>query len=223
MKHELIILSEGPHHLAIFKPHNMAVVGGRGVVRPTLLDLVRERFGSQIFPVHRLDRVTSGITIFARSIFAKHAIENAFKKRLVKKIYYAICEGHPNFKKITVDSKLLKTETKNKKGPEKRQIIDSEGQQSITKLQVLKELGPGFFLIEAQPLSGRMHQIRAHLASLGLPIVGDKLYGAKSSAGPHTIALCAVKISLPLPRGGRLDIDASSRFDPRKYGSFYAR
>src|SRR5580704_9950321 len=102
-KNNLIILSQGPHHVAVFKPHNIAVVGGRGVPRPTLLDLVREKFGASIYPVHRLDRVTSGITVFARSIFAKHAIDNAFKKRLVNKTYYALAEGVANFKTITVD------------------------------------------------------------------------------------------------------------------------
>ncbi|HXW60837.1 MAG TPA: RNA pseudouridine synthase [Myxococcota bacterium] len=212
----LIVLSEGPHHIAVYKPHNIATVGGRGVVRPTLLDLVRKLFGSQVYPVHRLDRVTAGITIFARSLFAKHALENAFKKRLVKKIYYALCEGTPSFSKTTVTQSLKKVALESKKGPLTRQSVDQSGQQAITILHFLKQYGP-YCLIEAQPLSGRFHQIRIHLAELSLPIIGDKLYGAKTMLAPHTIALAAVKISLPLPKRGRLDIDATKYFDVKNY------
>lgn len=212
----LVVLSEGPHHIALYKPHNMATIGGPGVPRPTLLDLARKRYGSNIFPVHRLDRVTAGITIFARSLFAKHALDNAFKKRLVKKIYYALCEGTPSFTKLTVDSKLQKIALDKAKGPQARQTVAASGEQATTILRFLKQIGP-YSLIEAQPLSGRFHQIRIHLAELHLPIVGDKLYGAKTMLPPHTIALSAVKISLPLPKGGRLDLDATHLFDLTSY------
>ncbi len=218
MQHKLIILSQGPHHVAVFKPHNIAVVGGRGVVRPTLLDLVRKMFGNSIFPVHRLDRVTAGITIFARSPFAKHAMEDAFRKRLVKKIYYAVCEGKPTFQKITVNEPLKKIDLANKKsGPVAKQIVDPHGDKSTTNFTVLKQIDAGHCLIEAQPISGRMHQIRAHLAHLELPIVGDELYGAKNSIGAHTIALCAVALNMPLPKGERLSLDAREFFDPLSY------
>lgn len=218
MTPDLIVLSEGLYHIAVYKPHDMSTVGGRGVVRPTLLDLVRKKFGRNVFPVHRLDRVTSGITIFARSIFAKHAMENAFKKRLVKKIYYAICEGQASFKKTVVNSPLRKISPPSKRtGPMAKQIIDAQGEKAITNLRFLEQLDPDHCLIEANPISGRMHQIRAHLAMLGLPIVGDKLYGASSSCGLHTIALCAVAISLPLPKGKLLNLDAKHLFDIGRY------
>lgn len=207
----LVVLSQGPHHVAVFKPHNMAVIGGQGVPRPTLLDLVREKFGHNIYPVHRLDRVTAGITIFARSLFAKHAIDNAFKKRLVKKTYFALCEGRANFKKITVDQPLKKIDLAKKSGPKAQQSIDEAGDKAITNFKLLQQFD-GYCFLEAQPISGRLHQIRAHLAHLGLPIIGDKLYGSHKSLAPHTIALCAVALSLPLPKGGRIDIDAKKLF-----------
>lgn len=217
-KHSLVILSKGPHHIAVFKPHNISVVGGRGVPRPTLLDLVRKMFGPSIFPVHRLDRVTAGITIFARSTFAKHAIDNAFKKRLVNKTYIAICEGKPNFIKTTCSRPLKKVEISQKRaGPVAKQVVDESGESAITHLRVLKQLDEDRCLIEARPVSGRMHQIRAHLAYLGHPIVGDKLYGAKTSCGAHTIALCAIGLGLPLPKGERIEIDARDLFDPSLY------
>lgn len=218
MQPKLIVLSQGPHHVAVFKPHNISVVGGHGVARPTLLDLVRKMFGASIFPVHRLDRVTSGITIFARSIFAKHAMENAFKKRLVKKTYYALCEGKPNFHKLTVNKPLKKIETGNKKsGPAAKQIVDASGESAITNFLLIKQIDDALCLIEAQPVSGRMHQIRAHLAHINLPIVGDRLYGATSTCAPHTIALCAVALSMPLPKGARLELNAKEFFDASSY------
>jgi 23S rRNA pseudouridine955/2504/2580 synthase len=212
MDNKLLILSQGPHHVAVFKPHNIAVVGGQGVPKPTLLDLVRAIFGNNIAPVHRLDRVTAGITIFARSLFAKYALENAFKKRLVKKTYYALCEGQADFKKKTVDQPLKKTH----KAFAKTDISDA-GEKAVTNFKLISQLSSSICFLEAQPISGRMHQIRAHCAYLGLPIVGDKIYGAKSICAPHTIALCAVGLSLPLPKGGRLDIDARLFFKPENY------
>lgn len=218
MEPKLIVLNKGPHHVAVFKPHNISVVGGRGVARPTLLDLVRKMFGASIFPVHRLDRVTSGITIFARSTFAKHAIENAFKKRIVNKTYHALCEGKPTFQKTTVTLALKKVDLNEKKsGPVAKQTVNEKGESATTHFTVLKQIDEHRCLIEARPISGRMHQIRAHLAHLGLPIVGDKLYGAKTFCGPQTIALCAVGLSLPLPKGERIELDAREFFDPQAY------
>jgi 23S rRNA-/tRNA-specific pseudouridylate synthase len=217
MDPKILVLSQGPHHIAVFKPHNMAVIGGQGVVRPTLLDCMRKMFGAHISAVHRLDRATAGITVFARSLFAKHALENAFKKRLVKKTYFAICEGTPGFKKQSVNQPLKKIDLDHKKGPAAKTCVDPQGEASVTNFKLLRQLSPEYCLIEAQPVSGRMHQIRAHLAYLGLPIVGDVLYGAKKTCAPHTIALCAVGLSLPLPRGGRVEIDARAYFKPENY------
>ncbi len=217
MQHRLIILSEGPHHIAVFKPHNMSVVGGPGVVRPTLLDLMRERFGKNIFAIHRLDRVTAGITIFARSVFAKHALDNAFKKRLVHKTYWAIVEGTPNFTKISVDKKLQRSDASAKKGPLAHQNISEQGEQALTHFEVLKKLKEGVWLIEAKPVTGRLHQIRAHLQFLGLAILGDKQYGAKTTYKEKKIALCAVGLTLPAPKGAKIVIDAKKLFSISDY------
>jgi 23S rRNA pseudouridine1911/1915/1917 synthase len=202
--------------VAVFKPHNIGVVGP-GVPKPTLLDLVRDLYGKAIFPVHRLDRVTCGITVFAKGTFAKHALDNAFKRRLVKKLYYAVVEGCPQWKKKSVSASLAKENLNAKSGPVAKQNVAGEGQMAVTNFRVIRQIDERFCLIEANPVTGRMHQIRVHLAHLGLPIVGDKLYGAKTRLAPHTIALGAVHLQLPMPKGGQVSIDATKYFVVEKY------
>lgn len=213
----LIILDESPYHLAIFKPHGIASVGARGVIRPTLLDLVRERFGNNIFAVHRLDKVTAGIIIFAKGNFAKFALENAFKKRLVKKTYFALIEGRPAFKEKTIQTALEKQETYNKKGPVALQSIQEKGVMATTKFAVINQINDDYCLIKALPITGKMHQIRIHLSFLGFPIVGDTTYGAKTKLDKNTIALVATMIEFPLPKGSKRIIDASKYFNIKTY------
>lgn len=214
---KLIVLNIGQDVVAVFKPHGMFSVPSPGAIRPTLLDLVKEKFGKNIYAVHRLDRVTSGIVLWARSIFAKHALDNAFKKRLIKKTYYAICEGQAHFKNITINKPLKKIALNHKHGSEFKQIIDDNGDKAITKFSLIKKIDEHHCLIKAQPISGRMHQIRCHLSYINLPIMGDKLYGAKNSLKHHTIALSAVGILAPLPRGGYLNLDITHLFDINDY------
>lgn len=217
MEKKLLILDQSKYHVAVFKPHNISVVGGRGVVRPTLLDLVRDKFGKDIFPVHRLDRATCGITIFAKGSFAKLALENAFKRRLVKKTYYALVEGEVNFKKTVVEINLKKEALHNSKGPMAMQSIKQEGEWSKTEIECIKKVSDNIFLVKAKPITGRLHQIRVHLAHLGFPIIGDTLYGARTKLVKHVIALGAVHIEFPLPKGQKVVIDASKYFDVDYY------
>lgn len=201
----MIILSEGPHHLAVFKPTNLCVVRGPNVKGITLLDLLRKEKNKQIFPVHRLDKGTSGITLFAKSKFAQMAIQDAFKKRLVKKVYLAICEGQPQFKKLNLIKGLKKNGS--------IQTIDDQGDFSQTIFRFKEQINKDFCLIEAQPITGRMHQIRIHLAFLGFPIIGDKFYNKNTKTKEKILGLCAVKLSLPGPKGDMIQIDATEFFD----------
>jgi 23S rRNA pseudouridine1911/1915/1917 synthase len=211
------IIDQSQYHIAVFKPHNMAVIGGQGVPRPTLLDLMRQKFGQQIYPVHRLDRVTCGLVLFARGMFAKHALENAFKRHLIKKTYLAIVQGIPDFKKKLVETHFSKQELNKKKGPQAIQSISDKGELAKTKFEVLDLLPNNLALIKAQPITGRMHQIRIHLSFLGLPILGDKLYGSKVIIKPQTIALCASNLEFPLPKGAKIIINAEHLFEIKNY------
>lgn len=195
------IIDQGKHHLVVDKPSNTVIVTGRGAPKPTLLDILQERFGKGIKPVHRLDRGTTGCCIFATTTYGQQALSDAFRKHLVDKRYLAIVEGVPHFKQINIDARLKRIDTPNNKKSLAHQIIAEEGQRALTRVRVIASHNH-LTLVEANPETGRMHQIRAHLSHLGFPIVGDSQYGSKTAYYPHAIALHAYKITFPLPEGG---------------------
>lgn len=213
----LQILHEGKHHIVVNKPANMVVVTGRGVPKPTLMDLAIAEFGKGIRPVHRLDRVTFGCCVFAKSLYGQQALSNAFRRHLIDKRYIAIVEGETRFQNINIDARLEREDFEQaKKGPLATQHISETGKRALTRVKVLAKSN-GFTIVEAQPQTGRMHQIRAHLAHVGHPIVGDKQYGSQVPFGPHAIGLFAYSISFPDPNGGRHHVSAPL---PTEFESF---
>jgi tRNA pseudouridine32 synthase / 23S rRNA pseudouridine746 synthase len=197
------VVEDAFHHAVWLKPAGMTVVAGRGVPRPTLLDVAVERFG-EAKPVHRLDRVTTGLCIVAKSAFGQAALSDAFRRHLVDKRYLAIVEGLPTWDKLDVDARLTRVDDPDaRKGPLAIQTIAEDGIRALTRLRVLAR-GTSSSLVEARPETGRMHQIRCHLAHVGHPIVGDKLYGSSSLfVVPEGVALFAAAVSFPQPSGGR--------------------
>jgi 23S rRNA pseudouridine1911/1915/1917 synthase len=124
-------------------------------------------------PVHRLDRETSGVLVCARATAAERTWKNAFLKGRVEKTYLALCEGTPTFTHAVLDAPLgiLKgLRVRIKVGP------TPDGQPARTDVDVLWS-GGGKALVRCHPRTGRTHQIRAHLSAVGLPLMGDKLYG----------------------------------------------
>lgn len=200
---KLRVLGEGPHHVALMKPAGMTVVGGRGVPRPTLLDLAIERWpGAR--PVHRLDKPTAGVCIIAKTPYGQQALSDAFRRHLVDKRYLALIEGTPSWEKIDIDARLSRIDDPAaRKGPLARQTVDEAGVRALTRVRVLARSSSAA-LVEARPETGRMHQIRCHLAHVGHPIVGDVQYGARLAwPDAHALGLVAFAISFPLPQGGR--------------------
>jgi RluA family pseudouridine synthase len=207
------LLSRAEHWLVFNKPAGMTVVAGRGVPRPTLLDLAIELVpGAR--PVHRLDKPTTGCCVIATTIFGQQALSDAFRRHIIDKRYVAIVEGMPKWTTLSVDARLARVDEPDlprvggKKAPLAIQTVDDSGVRALTRLRVLAR-GQGFSLIEARPETGRMHQIRCHLAHVGHPIVGDQLYG---STGPFLVeqdlALHAFGLSFPRPEGGRAFVTA---------------
>lgn len=129
-------------------------------------------FPHRVFVVHRIDRDTSGLVVFAKNADAHKALSSAFESRRVQKTYIAAVHGSPAWKETLCDLPLRPDGDR-----DHRTVIDkATGKHSITTFRVLGSYGH-ISIVEAQPETGRTHQIRVHLAALGHSIVADPLYG----------------------------------------------
>ena len=144
-------------------------------VDDNLIKLIKEKNINieNLYLVHRIDKYTSGIAILAKDENIKKYFEDAFKNRNINKIYHAIVEGIVKNNKGTINLSI----GKDKKNPNKRIILSvkSGGENAITNYEVLKKLKE-HTLMKLNPITGRTHQIRVHLSSIGHPIIGDKIY-----------------------------------------------
>ncbi len=166
---EGVILFRDPHLLALDKPAGLAVHPA-APGHPSVLDLVKPMQGSSMpILLHRLDADTSGVLLFALSETANREMARQFAQREVSKDYLALVAGFPP-EDFSVRNRLLA-------GVRGRTVAaEGRGQEAHTDFRTLGR-GAGFSLVEACPRTGRTHQIRAHLAGEGYPIVGDTLYG----------------------------------------------
>lgn len=154
--------------LIVNKPSGWAVVAERWDEHaPSLQD----HLGFQ--PVHRIDKDTSGLVVFAKTPEAMRHLSGQFEEYQVRKVYHAIVVGSPGWTEIECDQPLLPDGDRHH-----RTVVHPEGKPSRTVFLV-KEKFRGYALVEAAPRTGRTHQIRAHLKYLGHPILGDTLYGTQ--------------------------------------------
>lgn len=198
--------------VAINKPPGLAVQGGTGTLRhlDAMLDVLR--FGATGRPrlVHRLDKDTSGVLVLARDHPAAAALAKAFRRREVKKVYWALVVGRPPKAEGRVDLKLTK---RPRRGGE-RVVPDAEaGRRAVTLYRVVSAAGSRAAWLALQPVTGRTHQLRAHCAALGVPIMGDGKYGGRgaflqAAALSRRLHLHARLVELPHPKGGRLCVTA---------------
>ncbi len=129
--------------------------------------------GSRIFKVHRIDKDTSGLVVFAKTSDCHRRLSLAFEDRQVEKRYIAVVHGRPSWKETACDLPLVPNGNKRH-----MTIIDKfHGKKSLTKFRLLVSAG-NYSVLEAVPETGRTHQIRVHAAALGFPIVCDSLYGS---------------------------------------------
>jgi 23S rRNA pseudouridine1911/1915/1917 synthase len=170
-KHGGGILLEDDNFIVLNKPAGLLVLPDRFDRKLiNLYELLKETFGT-IFVVHRIDRETSGVVLFAKTAEMHALINTAFEQRQVKKLYRAIVVGSPDSNSGSIDLPI----TENEHGVRKMKIDKKKGKEAITDYKVLEKFN-GYAFVEAKPLTGRTHQIRVHLSAIGLPILADPLY-----------------------------------------------
>jgi tRNA pseudouridine65 synthase len=176
--------------VAVDKPSGLAVHRGQSHDPVHALELVRDTVGAWVYPVHRLDRATSGVLVFALERNAARAVGRAFAEGRVAKRYLALVRGAPP-DRVRVDHALSRD--------------DGDPQDAVTEIETLARFGR-YSLVEARPESGRTHQIRRHLKHLSCPIIGDVRYGKgehnrlfRTRHGLHRLALHAASLTLTDP------------------------
>jgi RluA family pseudouridine synthase len=179
-KQNFAVLYEDEHIIAVNKTSGLAVGADRWDEGAERLDsLLGALSDSPVYTVHRLDRDTSGIIVFARDGDTHRLLSRAFEAREVEKTYYAVVHGRPVWTETDCNLSLVPDGDK-----QHRTIVDKyRGKKSLTRFRLILSAG-NYALVEARPATGRAHQIRVHLASLGHPVVCDPLYGARNSPKP---------------------------------------
>lgn len=170
------IIYEDDHLLVANKPNNFLVHEShyaRNIQEPTLLDKLAEQINDPVYPVHRLDRKTSGILLFARKKEFVAEIQRLFTDNRIDKIYYAILRGFIS-EKFTVDSPVKNNDT----GIYKDALTNGECLQQIElPIPVHPYDSSRYSLVKLSPQTGRMHQLRIHMNKISHPIIGDYKYG----------------------------------------------
>ncbi len=207
-----LILFEDDDVIVLNKPSGLAVQGGTGLkenLDDMLIGLARPGKGKPKL-VHRLDRDTGGVLLVARTAFAATKLATSFRHRDTQKIYWAATLGVPKPERGEISAPLVKRGEIMKVDEDD----DEEAKSATTLYQIVEKAKDQTAFVAMWPITGRTHQLRVHMAYIGTPILGDRLYtGDKTTALPKDelgggLHLHARRLIIPHPRRGVIDVSA---------------
>ncbi len=197
---KLAIIFENKHWLAVNKIPKLSVERspyGEPTIESLVFDHISQSYKNPyVGIIHRLDRVTTGVLLFAKRKSTLRKINEQFRNREVKKTYLAIVENAPSKSKDTLVNFLWKDRA-HKKG----RVSPTKIKGSVECTLSYEVIGQNEFghLLEVKPVTGKFHQIRVQLSHIGCPILGDEKYGATKHVSPNSVALHAWKLSFTNP------------------------
>ena len=211
-----MVIRETPTAIVLNKPPGLATQGGSKTTKHVdgLLDAFVEGNAPRPRLVHRLDKDTSGVLLIARTPGSAASFSKRFASRSARKVYWALVVGVPQLAEGVIDAPLAKQPGT---GGEKMHIDEENGAAAKTRYRVVDRAGQRAAWVELEPLTGRTHQLRVHMAAIGHPIVGDGKYGGQDAfltgAVSRKMHLHARRLIITEPNagegsGGKLDVTA---------------
>jgi 23S rRNA pseudouridine955/2504/2580 synthase len=201
--------------LVLNKPAGLAVQGGSGMTRhiDQMLEVMRDAKGQKPRLVHRIDRETSGCLLVAKTRFAASHLTGAFRSRSARKVYWALVPGLPKPKQGRISTFLAKEESEDDTIMRIAAHGDEGASHAVTYYAVVETAGNKLTWVSLKPVTGRTHQLRAHMEHIGHPIIGDpKYFNIENWELPgglqNRLHLLARRIVIPHPRGGVIDATA---------------